>query len=150
MTGYEIRMTRVTFTVYGTPQPGGSKRAFVIAGRARITDANAKAKPWKQEVARVALQAMNGQTVLQGPLCLKVTFYRPRPKGHYKGNGLWLNATGMRTPYPATKPDSSKLVRSTEDALTGIIWRDDAQVVVQEVRKEWGEPARAEVEVTQL
>jgi Holliday junction resolvase RusA-like endonuclease len=32
-------------------------------------------------------------------------------------------------PYPSCYPDGSKLIRSTEDALTGILWGDDGQIV---------------------
>jgi Holliday junction resolvase RusA-like endonuclease len=35
----------------------------------------------------------------------------------------------------ASKPDLTKLIRSTEDALTGIAWNDDASVVHQVARK---------------
>jgi Holliday junction resolvase RusA-like endonuclease len=34
-------------------------------------------------------------------------------------------------------PDTTKLVRSTEDALKGICWRDDSQVVYQVASKEY-------------
>ncbi len=45
------------------------------------------------------------------------------------------------------KPDATKLVRALEDALTRIVWKDDAQVVTQVVHKRFGEPERAEVYV---
>jgi hypothetical protein len=35
----------ITFTIFGIPQPAGSKRAFIVKGRAIVTDANSKAKP---------------------------------------------------------------------------------------------------------
>ena len=44
----------------------------------------------------------------------------------------------------------TKLVRAVEDALTGLVWRDDAQVVVQTVRKRYGHPERAEVLVQEI
>ncbi len=37
------------------------------------------------------------------------------------------------------KPDKLKLMRSTEDALTGIIWGDDAQDISGSVDKCYGE-----------
>lgn len=137
----------IKFTVFGKPQPAGSKRAFIVAGQARVTDANSKAKPWKQEVAAVAASSMQDAKLFEGPLQLHVTFYRPRPKGHFCKRGL--SGNGLRSEYPTTKPDATKLLRGLEDACTGIIWRDDAQIVRQFVSKVWGEPARAEVEVTE-
>jgi Holliday junction resolvase RusA-like endonuclease len=49
--------------------------------------------------------------------------------------------------YPTTKPDSLKLARGAEDSLTGIIYRDDAQVIDLNVKKRYGSPARVEIEV---
>jgi Holliday junction resolvase RusA-like endonuclease len=138
----------ITFTIFGIPQPAGSKRAFIVKGRAIVTDANSKAKPWKQEVAAAAAKEMDeaGATLFDCPLNLCVTFYRTRPKNHYCKRGL--SAHGMRTAYPATKPDATKLLRGLEDACTGIVWRDDAQIVRQFVEKAWGERDMTVVEVT--
>ncbi len=93
--------------------------------------------------------AGRGGALLDCPVALRVTFVQPRPKGHFRTNGE-LNAVGLRTPYPAKKPDATKLVRSLEDAVKGIVWRDDSQVVSLAVEKVWGEPARADVEIVEL
>ena len=138
----------IQFTVFGTPKPAGSKRAFVRGKRAMIVDANPNAKDWKASVAQAGAVAMAGRPLLDGPLVVGFAFYFPRPKGHTKADGT-LNAKGRRTPYPNVKPDATKLVRGTEDALTGIIWRDDAQIVVQMATKHYGEPARCEIIVSE-
>jgi Holliday junction resolvase RusA-like endonuclease len=141
----------VRVTVFGKPAPAGSKRAFYNAklGRALVVDANANARPWKDSVTSAAVEAMDGARLLEGPLFLRVAFYQPRPKGHFNSKGE-LNAVGRRTPYPDKKPDCTKLVRGTEDAMTGVVYRDDAQIVHQIVTKHYGEPARAEIQVVRL
>ena len=130
-------MSRVEFEVYGKPQPAGSKRAFVNpkSGRAIVTDANAKSKPWKQEVAAVAHQAMAGRGVFTGPVRMLLEFHVARPKGHY---GTGRNAAvlkGSAPRHPTSKPDVTKLIRGVEDAMTGVVYRDDSQVYRQEARK---------------
>lgn len=59
-----------------------------------------------------------------------------RIKGHY---GTGKNAGVLKSRFvdamPEVRPDCTKLVRSTEDALEGVIWRSDAQVCVQENAK---------------
>ena len=40
-----------------------------------------------------------------------------------------------------------KLTRAVEDALTGLVWRDDAQVVDEVLSKRYGAPERVEVRV---
>ncbi len=151
-------MTELAFTVYGKPQPAGSKRGFNVGGRVIITDANKNSRPWKALVSDAAQQAMsypehdmydrNGDRPLfRGPLGLEVTFWLPRPKGHY-GSGRNADTLRAGAPlYPDVKPDTTKLLRAVEDACTGLVWADDAQVVNQWVRKMYGEPARCEVRV---
>lgn len=134
----------IVFTVYGQAQPAGSKTAGVTkGGKMFVRDSAKRGAPWRREVARTAAEAMNGTGLLDGPLSLAVTFVVPRPKGHYGARGLRPSAPA----YPTVRPDVTKLLRAVEDAATGIVWRDDAQVVIQHACKTYGEPARAEVEV---
>jgi Holliday junction resolvase RusA-like endonuclease len=138
----------ISFTVYGLAQPGGSKRGFIVNGRAVITDANAKVKDWRTQVVNAAVDAKPmGAPLLDGPLCVTMRFYRPRPAGHYLANGC-LSKTGRETTAPATRPDVLKLARAVEDSLSGILWRDDAQIVEEHLYKHYGEPARVEVQIT--
>jgi Holliday junction resolvase RusA-like endonuclease len=143
----------VTFVVYGNSQPAGSKRAFalrkggVLTGRVAVSDDNPKSKDWKQQVAYAAREAYAGP-LLAGPLKVSLKFYRVRPGGHFGKRGL--NGKGLTMPSPTTKPDVLKLARAVEDALTGVVWRDDAQIVDEQISKAWGEPARCEVTIEPL
>lgn len=135
----------LTFTVHGVAQPAGSKRGFHRGGRVIITDANAKSRPWKAQVTDAGAAAMGGAALLDGPLSLELVFYIPRPKGHY-GTGRNAGTVRASAPaFPAVKPDVLKLARAVEDALTGIAYRDDAQIVQERLVKRYGEPARVEV-----
>jgi crossover junction endodeoxyribonuclease RusA len=130
-------MTPITFTVPGIPQTAGSKRAFVNpkTGRAIITDDNRKGKDWRACVQAKANEVYTEPTLLDGPLLLDVIFMFPRPRSHY-GTGRYANSLKHNAPMHHTKrPDATKLLRALEDALTGVIWRDDAQVCEQFVRK---------------
>lgn len=137
----------IEFKVFGKPQPAGSKRAFIIAGRATVTDANAKSKPWKQQVSQVAAEHHAGP-LLRGPLKATFVFYAPRPKGHFGAKGL--NKKGLEARYPTSKPDALKLARGVEDALTGVIYGDDSQIVQEVLCKEYGEPARVEIKIEEI
>lgn len=120
----------VSFHVAGVPQPGGSKRHV---GNGIIIDSNPKAKDWKQLVAFHAARACPAP--LDGPLALTITFLRQRPKVHYRRDGRIK--PGALHEFPTTKPDLTKLLRSTEDALKGIAWRDDSQVCDMVMRKRY-------------
>ena len=153
--GFESRgLDALRFVVHGKPQPAGSKRAFAIkrdgkpTGQIVVADANKHAKGWKQEVAAAAAGICD--ELLLGPVAVTMTFYVARPKGHY---GSGRNAGTLKAsapPFPIVKPDALKLARGTEDAMTGIVWRDDAQVVDLGVRKRYGLPERAEITVCPL
>lgn len=134
----------VQFVVYGVAQPAGSKRAGQTkTGRLFVRDDAKKSRPWKSEVSAAAVDAMSSSELLAGPLELEVVFTVPRPKGHFGARGLRPSAPA----YPAVRPDVTKLLRAVEDACTGIVWRDDAQVVEQYARKQYGEPAAVTVTV---
>jgi Holliday junction resolvase RusA-like endonuclease len=134
----------VSFTVYGVAAPAGSKTAGVSkSGKLFVRDSAKRGAGWRQHVAHAAGEAMNGAGLLDGALELSVIFTVPRPKSHYGARGLRPSAPE----HPTTRPDVTKLLRAVEDACTGIVWRDDAQVVAQHARKRYGEPACASVEV---
>lgn len=154
-------MNPVSFTVYGVAQPAGSKRGFYNkhSGRVILTDANDKSRPWKALVSDAAAQAMTAdlhegdvvyRTPLEGPLLLELTFWMPRPKSHF---GTGANAAKLKQSaprQPIVKPDLLKLARGVEDALTGIVYRDDAQIATEILQKAYGDPARVEVRVVPI
>lgn len=144
----------IVFTVYGKPEPAGSKKGFPFRRKngsmgVAISDANAKAKPWQAAVAAVAAEAYQGP-LLAGPLAVTFRFIVPRIKGHY-GTGRNSAVIKPDSPaWPTVKPDVLKLSRAVEDALTGIIYRDDSQIVHETLQKEYGEPARVIVTIAEM
>jgi Holliday junction resolvase RusA-like endonuclease len=145
----------IKIRVYGLPQPGGSKRAFKGKGMkfAVITDANPKSKDWKNTVAYAAVGIVKGNAIfpLSSPLEVWFKFFMPRNQGHF---GTGKNERTLKATAPfvhVVKPDCTKLIRSTEDALTGIVWRDDAQIARQHGIKcfaDENEPIGAEIIIT--
>lgn len=146
----EFLSESITLRVAGVPAPGGSKRAFVNrrTGRAIVVEDCKRNKTWREDVRAVAIEAMQGRELLTGPLQVFVTFYLPRPKNHYR-TGKHSGELKSNAPwYHITKPDATKLWRSTEDALTGIIWRDDAQVAEQVIQKHYAAKPGAVITVS--
>jgi len=120
----------LTITVHGTPAPQGSKRHV---GNGVMIESSKKVKPWRQDVKAAALDAITGLSwhPLDGPLAVSMVFairHRPASKPSWWPGGVRWSKTLMWR--PASTPDLSKLLRSTEDALTDAgVWRDDARVV---------------------
>lgn len=138
----------LSFAVLGTPAPQGSFRAAYSAKskRAFVIQSCKRTMPWRQEVAAKAEVAMLASRfdLFTGPLKLTAYFFMPRPKGHYGKNGLRPSAP----PFPDKKPDLSKLVRAIEDAMTGIVYVDDAQIVLYDVSKRYAHETKAGVVIT--
>jgi Holliday junction resolvase RusA-like endonuclease len=134
----------ITFTVYGEAKPAGSKRAFVNpkTGKPIVTDVSGKAgRTWRSDVKAAAVEAMDGRPPFDGPLSLSLVIYRERPRSHY-GTGRNAGIVKSSAPdYPTTRPDLTKLLRGIEDALSGIVYRDDSLIVDQHVVKRFGQPA---------
>lgn len=121
--------------VPGVPAPGGSKTHY---GKGRTVDACKRNPDWKARVADFACHRWC-EAPLDGPLSLKLDFYLPRPKSHF---GLGKNSDRLKPLAPlhhTFKPDATKLLRAVEDALTGVVWRDDALIVLQVVTKRYRE-----------
>jgi Holliday junction resolvase RusA-like endonuclease len=140
--------TRIHFTVLGRAKTAGSKRAFVNpkTGKAIVTDDSGKAgKEWRADVKSCAREAWDGP-LLEGPLTVVLTVFRARPKSHFRANGD-LKDSAPAT--PTTRPDLTKYARAAEDALTGILWRDDSQITDQVHAKRYGEPERLDVTVVE-
>lgn len=105
------------FHVDGVPVPQGSMRAFVTHGHAVVTHKRpAELGAWRQAVAARAREA--GAVPVRGPVSVSLHFHLVRPK-----------SVSKRVLYPAVRPDLDKYCRSVLDALTGIAWEDDGQVV---------------------
>lgn len=139
----------IRITVYGTPQTAGSKRAYKRGNHINVVDDNPNSRAWKKQVAQYAGEVMAGAKLLDGPLELELRFYRSRPKGHLSKR-TDVELVPSAPAFPITRPDTTKLIRAVEDALTGIVWRDDAQVVDQHAFKRYGAPERAEIVVRPL
>lgn len=112
---------RLEIVVYGSPAPQGSKSfKGMVAGHAVLAESSKKVKPWRQDVKAAALAAVAGAAPIDGPVLCRMVFTLPKPS----------SAPKRRRSWPCRTPDLSKLVRSTEDALTEAgAWKDDARVV---------------------
>lgn len=137
----------ITFTVSGVARPAGSKRAIVVGNKAVVIDASSATRPWQALIADAARQAYSGPP-LESALALMVTEYRCRPKGHFGKRGL--NKKGRENPYPTGRPDLLKIGRAIEDALTGVLWADDAQIVYEDLFKCWANSAFVRVSVWEI
>lgn len=114
---------------FGAPIPDKSHRGY---GAGAIADP--AVRNWKQVVARYALQAKPPRPLLC-PLRVFMVFWMPRDRKALPGEILY--------PY---SPDGDNCFKSTADALQGVIYENDRQIVEggqmqYYEQKDQGEPA---------
>lgn len=125
----------ITFEVLGNPVTQGSGKAITDrAGNARyIPDHRGPLTVWRSSIAHAAQLAADGAFAERSvPVWVSVMFRLQRPKSAPK-----------RVIRPTTKPDVDKMARAGLDALTGVLFADDSQVVSLHVQKEYAGTAQA-------
>lgn len=158
-----IMSDSITFTVSGDPKPKGSIKAFVVnwpykskfkiielcksiidgqqwRPNVALTSTTKGLKEWESKIKHSALAAMAAEPeVWQGGVSVTAEFYIKRPKTHY---GTGKNAGTLKDRFKAilcTKtPDLDKLVRGINDPLTGVVYKDDSQIVTIAASKRYG------------
>jgi len=105
----------------------------VRGGRVSLVESCARVKPYRALVSLAASQARK-EPPTRLPVGIGITFVFVRPKSHYTSKGE-LRAGAPSFPG---KPDVDKLCRAVLDALTGILYHDDAQVISLNASKRYG------------
>ncbi|WP_346709028.1 RusA family crossover junction endodeoxyribonuclease [Limosilactobacillus oris] len=111
-----------TFDIEPTPQlrPRVSSRG----GYVRVYDPP-KVANFKRILCSLAVHQY-ARPPLLGALSVSLTFYRPVQKSISKTERERRLSNRSK---PVVKPDTDNYIKSTLDALNGILWHDDAQIV---------------------
>lgn len=137
-------MVECSFVLRGTPVPQGrprfarSPKGFVMAYDP------AKSKAYKQAIALEA--SLNApEKPFECPVRLSLRIYLPIPKSLSKKKHEEASAGVIR---PQKKPDVSNILKGVEDAMKGIVYADDSQIVEYGVLGKWySDDPRIEVKV---
>lgn len=146
----------ISFVVNAVPVAQPRQRHRVIqkkGGKAFAHNYTPKDSPvndYKKAVRYEGMKAFRIRTnakPLKGPIVVDFVFVMPRPKSK-----VWKTKPMPREPHIG-KPDRDNLIKSTQDALNGCIWRDDSQIFAGETVK-WiaagDEEPHVEITVTRL
>lgn len=119
----------IRFTVTGNPIPKARARVTLRPGRRATAYTPGRTKAYEQEVALAARQAMGRRAPLAGPVGLE----------------LWLYRATMH------RADADNMEKACTDAMNGIIYLDDAQIVeCHRYKRLDRENPRAEVRVWEV
>lgn len=112
----------------GKPVPQPRPKVYMAGKHPRVVSNTKKVKAWKDAVAYAAASQAPG-TLPEGPMYVGMLFLMPRRKDAPKTIRLG------RQPM-VERPDLDNLAKAVKNALTGITWKDDSQVVQMRVHKE--------------
>lgn len=120
----------LSFYVAGRPVPEGSTKAYLVAGKPRITHQGGdNLKAWRQRIATEAQRVRPDDWQDGGDMAysIHIRFVLDRPASIPRWKRI----------YPTVKPDLDKTARAVLDALTGILWIDDCRVIRLSVSKDY-------------
>lgn len=136
----------ITFTVYGKPQ--GKARARTV--RNRFTGKVHSFTPDKtseyENLIRYAYHKQGGK-ITDGPLSVFIVAFVPIPASFSKKQKAAAVAGEL---FPEVKPDNDNIEKIVFDALNGIAYKDDIQIVNSSTVKRFDSDPRIEVTVRRL
>lgn len=127
---------RIPGDIRGKARPRFSRQA----GRTYTDSKTAGAENW----VRACAMAQVGQPVLDGPLAITMTVTVAVPPSWSKRKQADAISGAVR---PTGRPDLDNIAKLVADALNGIVWRDDSQVVSMMLSKLYGEAPGAVIEI---
>lgn len=130
----------IAFTIPGEPR--GWARTRLNNGR---PFKDAKTRGYQNLVRTVA--KAHGARPVTGPVRISITAHFAMPKRLTRAR---RQAIEFGSDYPTKKPDIDNVVKAILDALNGLAFSDDAQVVVLSARKEWAVDASVHVCIHQI
>ena len=139
-------MSTYTAVVLGEPVAQGRPRFSRQGGFVKAYDP-AKSRDYKSYVRLIAAQNAPDSPV-EGAIEFSLRIYRAIPKGMPKYKREAAKAGTLR---PVTKPDVSNVLKGVEDALKGVWYKDDSQIVGFGVLGKWyDERPRIEIMMREL
>ncbi len=124
---------KVSFVVYSRAAPQGSK---TYLGQGRMKESSERVKPFRADVRRAAESVvLPPDWPMAAPMRVGFRFHFARPKSHFKRNGVALSKSAPEEATSHGLGDLEKLARSVNDALSGVLFNDDRQVVEMHLAK---------------
>ncbi len=131
----------VNFTVYGEPQ-GKARPRFRKVGNFVQTYTPQKTKSYEDEIKMFARAAMGSSKPLETPVDLYLYIRKGIPASYSKKR---RNDCISGTEQVTTKPDIDNVLKAFMDAMNGIVYLDDKQIVTINCAKVYSEVSGVDV-----
>lgn len=123
----------ISFTVPGAPHGKGRPR-FANRGKFVQTYTDDKTASYENLVKLAASRSMAGIELLTCPVAVELYLFVTPPASWSKKK---TEAALAGEVFPTTKPDVDNVLKSIADAINGIVWGDDKQMVDVLIRKRY-------------
>ncbi len=121
----------ITFKVDANPV-GKQRARYAKRGNFVQTYTPDKTRNYESLIKEAAIQAMGSNEILETPVNLYLYIRAPIPQSYSKKRSeACLNGSEK----PIKKPDASNVLKSVEDAMNGVVYKDDSQIVNIHVTK---------------
>lgn len=133
---------RYLLTIPGEPVSKGRPR-MTKSGHVYTPQRTVDYERWVQTL----FHAEYGSPKLEGPILLQLDLYFGIPKSRSKGTRERMRQGLER---PCKRPDIDNCMKTMCDALNGIAYKDDSQIVAAVIQKFWADEPRAVVTIEEL
>jgi len=123
----------IEFVIPGVPLGKGRARSVVRGKHVRHYTPEKTAK-YESTASLAGYQAMAGRPPIEGPVMAMLTIKLPISASWSKRKQA---AALAGTELPTKKPDADNVIKAVFDAMNGVVWVDDTQVVDMVVRKRY-------------
>jgi Holliday junction resolvase RusA-like endonuclease len=140
----------VEFELQGEPRPKGRHRSRIGYKNGKpfvMQYPDPETARYEAVLAEAALLFMRGRAPTEQPVALLVHAYKPIAASWSKTDRAKALAGAL---LPTSKPDGDNYLKGCQDALNGIVWRDDAQVIDARVIKQFSDRPALRIEVREF
>ena len=138
-------MFKTNFVVYGMPV-GKQRPRFRRQGNFVRTYTAPKTKSYEDEVQVEAAKAMGDQEPLETPVVVCIYIMFPVPASYSKKR---TKDCLDKIERPTKKPDIDNVAKAVTDAMNGIVYKDDSQIVSMHLTKVYADTAGVHVYISE-
>lgn len=134
------------FTVEGKPQGKARARTFYNKRLGRMQSITPEQTKSYEDLIRWSYTAAGGKYFGETTLQVHIRAFYPIPKAFNKAK---VNDAVTQKLRPTTKPDCDNIIKVVLDALNGVAYYDDKQVICVSCNKYYGETGYLEITIAE-
>ena len=135
------------FIVEGKPQGKARARTFYNARAGKMQSITPEKTKSYEDLIRWKYRAVGGQYMGEKVLQVDIKAFYPIPKAFNKAKRCEALEGKIR---PTTKPDCDNIIKVVLDALNGVAYYDDKQVVCVSCNKYYGENGYLMIDINEI